>query len=139
MAAPKGNNYAREWTLENALPRFEDALEYARTNEACLCIQDAIAQTGIPYSTFDYLANNQEVLRTIKESIKAEVIRRINRFALDKLTPCPASPAIWRMKQLGERDEQHINTTGTTKTEISVTSKEAQKEVDKLIKKFEDE
>jgi hypothetical protein len=43
------------------------------------------------------------------------------------------------MKQLGERDEQHINTTGTTKTEITVTSREAQEQVNDMIKKFETE
>lgn len=137
MAFEKGNKYSQEWTLENALPRFVDALEYSRSSDDCLCLQDAIAQTGIPYSTFDYLANNHDVLRLIKESIKNEVIRRVNRLAINDLAP--ASPAIWRMKQLGERDEQHINQTGTTKTEITVNSKEAQKEVDDLIQKFESE
>jgi hypothetical protein len=48
MAAEKGNKYAQEWTLENALPRFEDALKYAKESDECLCLQDAIAQNGIP-------------------------------------------------------------------------------------------
>ena len=139
MAAPKGNKYAQEWTLENALPRFKDALEFAETDNTCLCLQDAIYFSGIPYTTFYYLAENQEVLNSIKQQIMQAVIRRINRLALDRITPCPASPAIWRMKQLGERDEQHINTTGSTKTEIIVTSKDAQKEIDNMIEKFEAE
>jgi len=137
MTFEKGNKHAQEWTLENALPRFEDALEYAETNEECLCLQDAIHYSAIPYTTFYYLAENQPVLNAIKQQVMQAVIRRINRLALKDLAP--SSPAIFRMKNLGERDEQHINTTGTTKTEITVTSKEAQKELDDLIKKFETE
>jgi hypothetical protein len=139
MAAPKGNKYAQEWTFENALPRFEDALKYAREDNTCLCLQDAIIQSGIPSRTFYYLVDNHEVLQNIKQDMNDVIISRINRLALDVHVPCPASPAIWRMKQLGERDEQHIVQTGTMKQEVSVTSKEAQKEVDNLIKKFESE
>lgn len=137
MPAPKKNNYAQEWTLENALPRFEDALKYASENDDCLCLQDAIAQTGIPYSTFDYLAENQEVLGTIKKSIKAEVIRRINRLAMKD--QAPASPAIWRMKQLGERDEQHINQTGDIKNTVIVSDSKTAKHIEGLKEKFDNE
>lgn len=139
MAFEIGNKYAREWTLENALPRFEDVLKYALEDENCLCMQDAIIQSGIPSTTFYYLVDNQPVLKSIKQDINDAIIARINRLALDKYNPVPASPAIFRMKNLGERDEQHINTTGSTKTEITVTSKESQEEVSKLIEKFEKE
>lgn len=132
-----GNKYAQEWTLENALPRFEDALKYASEDDECLCLQDAIARSGIPYSTFDYLAVNQCVLGIIKESIKAEIIRRVNRLAIRDIAP--ASPAIWRMKQLGEREEQFINNSGSTKTEIVVNSKEASDELERLRNKFDAE
>lgn len=138
MAAPKGNNYASEWTLENALPRFEDALLRSE-NDDCLCMQDAVKSSLIPPTTFYYLAENQEVLKSIKEQINANIIIRINKLALDRISPAPASPAIWRMKQLGERDEQHINTTGSTTQTIVVADKETAKEIEKLKDRFENE
>jgi hypothetical protein len=139
MSAPIGNKYAQEWTLENALPRFEDALKFAETDDTCLCLQDAIYSTCIPYTTFYYLCDTQEVLNCIKKNIHDAVIRRINRLALDKVSAVPAAPAIWRMKQLGERDEVHQTVTSDNKTSIAVTSKETEKQIGKLIKKFETE
>lgn len=137
MAAPLENKYAQEWTLENALPRFQDALDFARKSADCLCMQDAVAETGIPITTFYYLVNTQEVLKSIKEDIQAEIIRRVNKKALDQTYA--ASPAIWRMKQLGEKDEQHINTTGSTEQKIIVTDQKTVDEIKKLREKFDQE
>jgi hypothetical protein len=137
MAAPKGNKYMQEWTLENALPRFEDALKYAIENDDCLCLQDAIAQTGIPYATFYYLAGNHKVLNSLKQNIHNEVIRRINKNALKN--KFAAAPAIWRMKQLGERDEQHITTFENVKQEVIVSDKKTKKELEELKRKFDEE
>lgn len=134
-----GNKYAQEWTLENALPRFEDAYKFAYEDSSCLCLQDAIMQTGIPSRTFYQLAKNHDVLQTIKEDIHDVIISRVNRLALDKIAPVPASPAIWRMKQLGERDEQHINQNIAAKSEITVADKETLKAVEDLKAKFEGE
>lgn len=139
MPAEPKNKYAQEWTLENAQPRFEDALQFAENDESCLCLQDAIYYSGIPYSTFDYLAVNQEDLGRIKNDIKAAIIRRINRLALDRISAAPASAAIWRMKQLGERDEQHVVQSGTTKQEITVTDAKTAAEVEKMKEAFEKE
>lgn len=137
MPAPKGNKYAQEWTLDNALPRFEDALKFAREDDECLCLQDAIIHSGIPNRTFYYLSDNHEVLQAIKQDIHDLIISRINKLALRD--EAPASPSIFRMKNLGEIDEQHINTSGSMKTEITVNSKEEKEEIDKLIDKFEKE
>ena len=137
MAFEKGNKYNQEWTLENAMPRFEDALKYAQENEDCLCMQDAVAQTGIPSTTFYYLVENHVELKSIKQDINDEIIRRVNKKALDQTFA--ASPAIWRMKQLGERDEQHISTTGTQRQEIIVQDKNTIKELENLKQKFEEE
>lgn len=138
MAAKEGNNYAQEWTLENAIPRFEDALKRSEHDD-CLCLQDAIKESGIPRSTFYQLAKDQKVLDNIKEQINDNIIIRVNKLALDKMYPVPASPAIWRMKQLGERDEQHISTTGTMQQKIVVADKETAKEIEKLKERFENE
>lgn len=137
MAAPIGNKYTQEWTLENALPRFEDALIFAENDDECLCLQDAIFQTGIPGRTFYYLCANQEVLQTIKNDIMDQIVRRVNRLALKDLAP--AAPAIWRMKQLGEKDEQHVNSNVTSKNEITVMDEETKKAVEDMRKKFEEE
>ena len=132
-----GNKYSQEWTLENAQPRFEDALKFATEDETCLCMQDAIVHTGIPNRTFYYLVNNEPVLHTIKEDIQDQIVRRVNRKALD--STYAAAPAIWRMKQLGERDEQHINTTGSTETKIIVTDQKTVEDIEKLKERFENE
>jgi len=107
MGAPKGNKYNQVWTLENALPRFEDALNYAIESEDCLCMQDAVLKTGIPTTTFYYLVDNHKVLKSIKQDINNHIISRVNKYVLRN--KFASSPAIWRMKQLGERDEQSIN------------------------------
>jgi hypothetical protein len=110
MAAPKGNNYASEWTLENALPRFEDALNFTLDDEKnCLCLQEAIMYSGIPSSTFYYLSDNHKVLETIKKKMNDAIIIRVNRGAITGKYKETAS--IFRMKQLGERDKMEIDHT----------------------------
>jgi hypothetical protein len=106
MAAPKGNKYAQIWDEENALPEFIKGLEYAEKNNSCLCLEDAIHHTSIPYSTYDYLANKYDVLGRIKKDTMVEVKRRINKGSLEG-DYNPAS-GIWRMKQLGDTDKQEI-------------------------------
>ena len=108
------NKAAQKWTLENAEPLFLKALDFAKSDDDCLCVQDAISESGIPYVTFYYLADKHPVLNDIKTSINNEVIRRINRGAL-KGDFNPAS-SIWRMKQLGERDKQEIEHSGGLET-----------------------
>ena len=139
MPFEKGNKYAVEWTFENSLPRFEDALKYAEEDSSCLCVQDAILQTGIPSRTFYQLAKDHDVLQIIKEDIHALIISRVNRFALDKITPVSATAAIWRMKQLGERDEQHINQTVASTQSITVQDKATAEYIESLQDKFEQE
>lgn len=106
MAAEANNKYAAVWTVENAKPYFEDALKYAEENNDCLCLQDAIYESGIPYSTFYYLADKHKDLEKIKKDIQAAVVRRINRGSLTG--DMQVTAGIWRMKQLGEVDKQEI-------------------------------
>lgn len=139
MASEIGNRYAQQWTEENALPRFEDALKYATEDDDCLCMQDAVAQTGIPITTFYYLVENHKVLKSIKDDIAAQIVRRVNKGAIrDQMA---ASPAIWRMKQLGERDQQYLEQSGTTtvNTTITVAGEGAKEKIDELINKFNQE
>ena len=140
MAAEINNKYAQEWTLENATPRFQDALEFAETDPTCLCLQDAIYFSAIPYTTFYQLAKDHNDLNSIKENIHAAIIRRINKNALKSVLPAPSAASIWRMKQLGEKDQQFIdNTNRNANLNITVQSDEDKKLVDDLKKKFEDE
>lgn len=108
MGFQPGNKCASEWTLENALPRFEDALKFALDDEKnCLCMQEAIMYSGIPSSTFYYLTDNHTVLESIKRQINDAIIIRVNKGAITGQYKETAS--IFRMKQLGERDKVDVN------------------------------
>jgi len=137
MAFEKGNHNAQEWTLENAQPRFEDALEFAESDTTCLCLQDAIHFSGIPYTTFYYLSNNHDVLNSIKQNIMNAVTRRINRLAITD--QAPAAPAIWRMKQLGEKDETTVTTKGSVTNKIIVSDAETEAAIQEMKDKFDKE
>jgi len=107
MVFEPGHKYSEVYNLENALPRFEDALKFATENEDCLCLQDAKYKTAIPSRTFDHLVDTHDILRSIKQDIMEQIVRRVNRLAMKD--QAPAAPAIWRMKQLGEKDQQFID------------------------------
>lgn len=118
-AAHKGNKYASEWTLENALPRFEDALKFALDDERnCLCMQEAIMYSGIPSSTFYQLTKDEQVLESIKKQINDAIIIRVNKGAITGKYKETAS--IFRMKQLGERDKTEIEHSGSIITGIEM-------------------
>ena len=120
MAAPKGNQYTRKWEIEELTELFLKGLEFAETNKKCYCLADAIYHTEIPYSTYDYYAEKEHVLGLIKKDTMICITRRINKGALEG-DYNPAS-SIWRMKQLGEKDQQYqevkSSETGTIKVEI---------------------
>lgn len=109
MAAEQGNKYAQKYELDEAIDLFIIGLEYAESNEECLSLADAIKQTTIPYSTYDYLAEKHDVLGHIKNDTKTEVTRRINKEALKG--NFNATSSIWRMKQLGEKDVSEVKNT----------------------------
>lgn len=137
MSFQKGHKINQEWTLENAGPRFQDALQYAEKNENCLCLQDAIYYSAIPYTTFYYLADNHDMLNSLKSDIMNAIIRRINRLALTNRAA--AAAAIWRMKQLGEIDMQNINQFNSSNINIEVNDEKTKNEIDKLMYNFENE
>lgn len=110
MAAEIGNKYAQEWTLENALPRFEDTLKFALDDEKnCLCMQEAVMQSGIPSRTFYQLSKDHKVLQDIRAEINDAIIIRVNRGAMKG--DLKETSSIFRMKQLGERDKLEIDHT----------------------------
>lgn len=133
MAAAKGNRYAQKYTEEELMENFLTALNHAETEKECLSLADAIAVSNMPYSTYDYYAENNKVLGHIKSDTKVAVSRRINKGAL-KGDFQPAS-SIWRMKMLGEVEQKDtavttvIHNHGFTNEQLA----ERKKEIDDLI------
>ena len=124
MAAPKDNKYNQVWTHKDAKERFLKALKYSEIDDDCLHLADAIKVTGIPYSTYDYLAEKHKDLGLIKKDTKMEVLIRINKGTIKG--DYPPAAGIWRMKQLGETDRQEINQ-NVTNNELTVTVKRMDK------------
>ena len=114
MPAPEGNQYGRKYSKEEAIELFENALYYAINSDDCLCVQDAVAESGIAHTTFYDLCKQFKELNDIKKNINENVIRRINRGGLKGDFNPTAS--IWRMKQLGETDKTEV-----TQTNIDAT------------------
>ena len=114
----KGNRDAEKWSLESAEDVFLTALDFAQENDECLCVEDAIHHTKMPYSTFYDLAKKHSVLDSIKTDIKRAVLRRINKGGL--LAEFNPAMSIWRLKQLGEHDVQKTDVT-TNGKEINST------------------
>jgi len=110
----KGNRDAEKWSLEKAEELFNKAYEYALTNKDCLCVEDAIYHSGIPFSTFYNLSKKSTVLEDIKKDINSAILRRINKKGLNG--EFNATMSIWRLKQLGEED--------VTKTDVTTKGKE---------------
>jgi len=110
----KGNRDAEKWSLKDAEKIFLIALDFANDNDECLCVEDAIHHTKIPYSTFYNLAKKHSVLEDIKKDINRAVLRRINKGGL--LAEFNPAMSIWRLKQLGEQD--------VSKTDITTNGKD---------------
>ena len=127
----KGNRDAEKWSLEKAEELFNKAYEYALTNKDCLCVEDAIYQSGIPFSTFYNLSKKSTVLEDIKKDINRAILRRINKKGLNG--EFNATMSIWRLKQLGEQDKQVIEQ-NTTTTEL--TAEERKERIEALKNKM---
>ena len=127
----KGNRDAEKWSLEKAEELFNKAYEYALTNKDCLCVEDAIYHSGIPFSTFYNLSKKSTVLEDIKKDINRAILRRINKKGLNG--EFNATMSIWRLKQLGEQDKQVIEQ-NTTTTEL--TSEERKERIEALKNKM---
>jgi hypothetical protein len=128
------NKYAQKWDEESKINAFIEALEYAESNKECLSLEDAINHCNMPYSTYYSFANSDKVLEAIKKDTQKAVNRRINRGVLiENMNP---TGAIWRMKQLGEKDRQEI--TNLNHEMQPLTSEEIKQAKDKLNDKLDD-
>ena len=117
----KGNSvgvqFEEKWTLEEAQKAFNVMYENAQIDSEILCLQDAYMAFPMRGSTFHYLIEKFPSLEKYKKDIQDVVISRINKGALRG--DYVSTPAIWRQKQLGERDTQYQETkhSGELKTE----------------------
>ncbi len=127
MAAEQGNKYAEKYEENTARKLFMKGLQYAKSNDDCLSIQDVIIHIDISHSTFYNLCEKFEVLDNIKKDMNDAVIARVNRNALKNKYNSTA--AIWRMKQLGEKDvKEHDFPNALT----LITSEKSKKKIDHI-------
>jgi len=104
MAAPKNNKYNEIYTLEKELPIFKELVDRAKGGEF-LSIQEAVMNSPYERGIFYYLCDRFEDLDNIKKELNDIIIAIVNRKAIKGEYNATAS--IWRMKQLGERDEKY--------------------------------
>ena len=108
MAAPKMNRYNSKMTVEERVDQFNMILKKCLDDELdYLCLQEAYYAEGIAKSTFNDLCSKHKELDSIKEDMKAAINIRVNRLAIKNQGN--ATACIWRMKQLGEVDQQTVN------------------------------
>jgi hypothetical protein len=104
-----GNKAAEKWTIELAKEVFSHMLEYTQKNNNVLSVQQAYIDYGIPCVTYYYLLEKFPELEPFKKGINDTIISRVNKGALEgDYNP---TAGIWRMKQLGEKDEKHQDIT----------------------------
>jgi len=136
-----GNKDAEKWTEDVVRDYFDKMLANTKDEEQdILSIQDAIASVGLYRSSVDYLVNKFPVFGNLKKDLQDIIIARINKGAL-KGDYVP-TPAIFRMKQLGEIDGQEINHKNNGKdfeSSIHVQSKDQAEKVNDLLNQFDDE
>jgi len=103
----KGNKAAEKWTEEEARKLVEKMRDNAKNDISILSLQDAILSVDLYSTSLNYIIDKFPVFETIKKDINDIIIARINKGAL-KGDYNPTA-GIWRMKQLGERDERTVD------------------------------
>jgi hypothetical protein len=135
-----GNKAAEKWSESDAVEAFETALQNTIDNEDVLCVQDAFFSIDMMPNYAHHLVKRFPVLEDYKKAINDKVISRINKGALKNKMNNAA--AIWRMKQLGEKDQQYMQSDNTNKNihrELTGEEKEAEiKEIKKQLDELSD-
>ncbi|MCP4987265.1 MAG: hypothetical protein GY928_14800 [Colwellia sp.] len=103
----EGNKAAEKWTEESAKNLIETMRDNAKNDEGILSLQDAILSVDLYTTSLNYIIDKFPVFENIKKDINDIIIARINRGAL-KGDYNPTA-GIWRMKQLGEKDEKVVD------------------------------
>ena len=112
-----GNQAAATWTEEAAVELLLSMCEFAMHYDDVLCFTDACVKARYSPSHVNYLVDRFPVLVDIKKDVQNYIASRINKGALTG--DYVATPAIWRMKQLGEKDQQFQEVTGKDGTAVT--------------------
>ncbi len=110
MPAPEGNKNAQKYTLKEWIDKFEQVYDNAASGKYD-SLQRAWIENDIRPTTVKYLVNTYVELSNIKEDIANAIVATINTKALKG--DFQATASIWRMKQLGEKDQQYQEVKGT--------------------------
>ena len=108
----KGNKAAEIYTEDEVLSLFDKMRDNTITNDDILSLQDAHHFVNMFHSTLYYLISKFPELDNYKNDIANIIISRINKGALkgERSGGYNSTAAIWRSKQLGEKDTQHQKT-----------------------------
>ena len=102
-----GNRDAEKWTIEEVEKIIFQMLDNCKNDKNILCLQDAIHSVDLYSSSLNYLIEKYPVFESIKGDMNSIIIGRINNGALKGLFV--PTPAIFRMKQCGEKDESAVD------------------------------
>lgn len=101
-----GSTLHQKYTKEEAISLFERLVTECIEGEY-LSIQEAQMKSGIRRRTFYDIAKKYPELDELKQEMNDAIIANVNRLGLmGKFNP---AIAIWRMKQLGERDSKDLS------------------------------
>ena len=104
-----GNKEAEKWTKETVSEIFGRMLKVAETDDDVLCMQDVLKHQDVKLyrSGLDYLTDKFPEFGKYKRDIQDAIISRVNRGAIKG--DFAGTPAIFRMKQLGEEDRTTVD------------------------------
>ena len=102
----KGSTLHQKYNKEEVLEVFEK-LAQACINGEYLSIQECQMNSGMRPRTFYEYAEKYPELEDLKRQMNDGIIANVNRMGLEgKFNP---TAAIWRMKNLGEKDRQEVD------------------------------
>jgi hypothetical protein len=104
-----GNKEAEKWTEDAVYDIFSRMLKVAESDDNVLCMQDVLKHPDIKLyrSGLDYLVGKFPDFGKYKRDIQDVIISRVNRGAIKG--DFAGTPAIFRMKQLGEEDRTTVD------------------------------
>lgn len=146
MAGKKGNkSHANKTSYPNqkdntkhpnvVMRKFIEMINNSMSDDDILCFQDACISVEWRPSKIDYWVNKIPVFEDIKKDIQNIIISRVNKNALKM--KFNATAAIWRMKQLGEKDSSDLNFNTNTGLTINVDSKKKEKKINDMLNEID--